>query len=373
MSPSHHLRRVFSFGGRSQTSRRSRKEGCPATRHPPQSKPALEALEDRLALSLASSVSAVGGIKDFYIDGGTAWLRDSQGTQPLGFVGAKSISAATDPTGYARAAIVFQNGTLWDYFDEPGPMHGLQFEKSNVLQASAGAGFDAVLYGSGPSGLAEYFDPYSKLVKEVVAFNATQISAGADRDSLPMIAYMDKSNNAYEWRLGTTAGAGYTESLGTANQVSAGQNGVVALLEVTWIGSFAENHYDDAYASYGGAFTTTGTMKWLDGGLNVWIAEVSAGTDSLGMAKTDVLFSGTGQVKEYDDGCGVKNLGTGYLGKGYLEVDAGLGGISDLVEQDPYQSAGWYDIWRFQDWCPTNSGISLTDQWTSLVFDRGPQ
>jgi hypothetical protein len=349
---------MFSFADQSQTSRRSRKKGCPTARQPWQSKPALEALEDRLALSLASSVSAVGGIKDFYIDLGKAWLHDSQGTQQLGFVGAQSISAVTDPTGYARAAILFQNGTLWDYFDAPGTKHGLQYETSNVKQASAGSGFDAILYKDGS---VDYVDRTSIFsLVDVIATNVASISAGEDRDALPMIAYVDKTRNAYEWRLG--AGTGYTELLGAGyDQASAGQNGVVALLSISWIGTFAENHYDDPYASYGGAFTTPGTMKWLDGGLNVWIAAVSAGTDAKGMAMTDVLFSGTGRVKEYSDACGVKDLGTG--GTGWLEVDAGLGGISDLVRQSiGGLPSGWYDIWRFQDGCGTKP-----DVWTLLV------
>src|SRR5262249_4077707 len=160
-----------------------------------------------------------------------------------------------------------------------------------------GFAFDAVLFGGNFSGLVACFDPYSKTVEAIVTTNATQISAGEDRDFMPMIAYVDKSNHAYEWRLGTTAGTGYTESLRVGyDQVSAGRNGVVALLAVSWIGTAAYNHYDDPYASFGGAFTTAGTTKWLDGGIGVWIGEVSAGTDPAGKAMTDVLFVGTGQV-----------------------------------------------------------------------------
>jgi hypothetical protein len=350
MSLRAHLRRVFSFAGRSQSSR--------LPRH---SRPALEALEDRLALSLASSVSGIGGIHDFYIDSGTLYLYDAK--HPVGSPSiwpqqagnVKSVSAVQDPDGNVRAAVLLKNGSLYDYAVWK---NSFEFEGSNIQQASAGPGFDAVLYGGG-GGLVGYIDPVSATVKAFVAFGATQISAGTDRDTLPMIAYVDNQHNAYEWRLGTTTGSGYTESLGVGyNQVSAGRNGVVALLGVSWLGTAAYNHYDDPYASVGGAFTTAGTTKWLDGGFGVWITEVSAGTDAKGMAMTDVLFSGTGQVKEHSDACGVKDLG-----KGWLEVDAGLGGISDLVEQTPGWPSGVHNIWRFQDGCDTKP-----DQWTGLSY-----
>jgi hypothetical protein len=306
-----------------------------------------------LALSLASSVSAIGGIKDFYVEFGRAYLHDAQGTRLIAQEGVWSISAVTDPNGYARAALVFQNGTLWDYFDQM-PNAGLKYETSNVRQACAGYGFDAILYSGGwlTSGLVSYFDPYSATSKAVIATNARQISAGEDRDSLPMIAYVDTTNIAHEWRLGNTAGAGYTESLGWAYQASAGQNGVVALLTPSLVGSnWAWNHYDDPYVPGGGAFTTAGTMKFLAASAYA----VSAGTDASGKAMTDVLFS-AGQVNEYSDAWGVKNLGTGWT-----EVDAGLGGISDLVSFTGNSDIQQLHISRFVD------GGIVPGSWTVLV------
>ncbi len=185
-----------------------------------QRKPTLDVLEDRLALSLASSVSAVGGIKDFYIDGHSAYLRDSQGLHLLAD-GAKSISAVQDLGGYARAAIVLDNGQLWDYFDYN---HMLKYEASNVKDASAGYDFDAVLYGSGWfKDCAFCKNPYTTQFIGFVASNVASISAGEDRDFLPLIAYVDNTFNAFEWRLGNTSWVGYTESLGAnVSQVSAG-------------------------------------------------------------------------------------------------------------------------------------------------------
>ncbi len=350
-----HLRQIFSFAGRSLSPQRPKKK-------PGHSKPAIETLEDRLALSVASSVSAIGGIKDFYIDRGAAYLHDSQQTKFL-IQNAQSISAVQDPSGYARAAILLQNGELFDYFDEPaqiGP-HGLKYELSNVTQACAGYAFDAVLGGGKSSGVVMDLNPYSGTWKAFVTSTAVWISAGEDRDFLPMIAYVDKTNHAYEWRLGTTNGSGYTESLGGGvYQVSAGQNGVVALLTFglgpvgQLSGGWAYNHYDDAYVSYGGAFTTPGTWKFLAADA----VAVSAGTDVVGKAMTEVLFSGTGQVKEYSDACGVRDLGTGWR-----EVDAGLGGISNLVRQAIGGAAiGTDDIWRHQD-----GFLFHPDSWVSLV------
>jgi hypothetical protein len=313
-------------------------------------------------LSLASSVSAIDGIKDFYIVGPfgdlisfwgpTEWtevhLHDAKGDHKIAGSPGKSpvsVSAVRDPSGYARAAILFDDGTLYDYFDQTKTM---KYEGAGVLQASAGYAFDAILYDAWYQPAWQhplcYTDPYAAKTIAVVSSNVVSMSAGEDRDFLPMIAYVNDSGNAYEWRLGTTAGTGYTESLGSSvAQVSAGQNGVVALLSVA---GTATNHYDDAYVSFGGAFTSPGTSKFLAADA----VEVSAGTDRAGWAMTDVLDK-NGVATEYSDLRGKVALDSSF------EVDAGLDGISDVVSLLSDNGRYIYATERFQDgwaWLPAS-------------------
>jgi hypothetical protein len=253
---------------------------------------------------------------------------------------------------------LLNNGQLWDYFDQT---KAVKFEASNVKQASAGVGFDAVLYKTG--WLADVNPSTATTKAWVKKGNVASASAGLDRDGLPMIAYVDTTTHAYEWRLGKLPGVSWTESLGAGIlQVSAGRNGVVAELTVPAFYSqkyhllvnVAFNHYDAAYAALGGAFTTPGTTKTLAIDL---ITAVSAGTDCKGNAMTDALFS-THKVKEFSDTWGVKDLETGWL-----EVDAGIGGISDLVSPGlGGVPSGFNDIWRYQDACGSQKG-----SWTLLV------
>src|SRR5262249_45355991 len=107
-------------------------------------------------------------------------------------------------------------------------------------------------------------------------------------------------------------------------------------------------HYDAAYLPMHGAFTGPGTTK----GLAMGAAAISAGTDLAGKAMTDVLF-GSGQAWEYSDSHAPK-----LLRSGVTEVEAGLGGMSDVVTPALGGGVG-NDIWRFQDGGPFPDSWSL--------------
>ena len=103
------------------------RRAAPKTTPRPRPRPAklaVEGLECRSLPSavnpLASSVAAINGVKDFYIDFGQVYENQkpivNTSSAPV------SVSAVTDANGYAHATVLLQDGRVYDYFDKTGSM-----------------------------------------------------------------------------------------------------------------------------------------------------------------------------------------------------------------------------------------------------------
>jgi hypothetical protein len=293
-------------------------------RRAPSRKPGLEVLERREVLSLASFAPAGGfNAEDFYIDRGNLYERNAIGQTTLLTPNAVSVSAFTGVNQAGAADVVLTSGALFTWSDTGG----WKYINAGVRQAYAGSnGNTAVLFQGGDL----FLYSANGNTWQALANLTVSASIGTDLNGGPMVAMVLANGYAFEWR----AAGSYEFLAGGVVQVSAGANGVTAILGAN---GYVYNHYDTAYTATG-AYSTVGAWLLL---VNGGVASISAGTDVYGSAATDITTA-SGLAYEWGTHTGWK-----YLAVNVSEVDAGQGGM--LYYVTPAQGGRDNDIFRYDD------------------------
>jgi hypothetical protein len=316
----------------------------------PSSRPALEVLEQRDVPSTAG-YSAWGGA-DFFIERGVLMERSYSGQVYTLLAGVNSVSVHPDygwlsstRRSNVSADVIDSLGNLWQWNDG-----AWRYIASGVQQVSAGwNGDSAVLFNNGN---LDRFNARTGALSFVHS-GVVSTSIGQSVHDTAMIDFITTNGNAYEWLGNQSGSGGQLEALcGSAKQVSAGTNGVSAVLISNgdvWV------HADGPY--YNNIYNYPGHWQYLTGG----VASISCGEDADQRPTIDVVLT-NGQAYENDNG-----QSWAYIGSSVTEVDAGDAGATEVVSTPGtlfglWGALGYRDITRFVN----NVTQVPQDQWLTV-------